>query len=236
MKANASTGCLTSLVLTALSPVFLAWLAGCDAVGTPTVRGSGVVLTEQRNVTGFSEVWLAGSGDVRVDVGPADSVTVEAEDNLLPLLETRVDNGRLTLGTKRNVNISPTRPIRYLVTTNDLTAIGVSGSGKFFVNGVDTRQLTTSISGSGSAILSGRADEARLSISGSGNYDASGLACRTAEVSISGSGGATVNASDRVSAHISGSGSVRYLGRPAVEQHVSGSGSVAPAPTAALER
>jgi hypothetical protein len=229
-------GALISLVAATVLPVVAAWVVGCSGIATPTVRGSGVVQTESRDVSGFSEVWLSGSGEVRVDVGPAESLTVEAEDNILPLLETRVSGRRLTLGTKPNVNPSPTRPIRYVVTTKDLTAIGVSGSGKFFVTGVDTRRLSAEISGSGSAKLSGRADEVSLDVSGSGDYDAAGLACRTADVHISGSGSAVVNAKDRVSAHVSGSGSVRYLGSPAVDQHVSGSGAVTPAPTAGLDR
>ena len=237
MKHDRSTACIASLAAAALIPVLLAWLMGCNSLGTPAVRGSGVVKSEPREVSGFTEVQLSGSGEVRVEVGPAESVTVEAEDNLLPLLETRVMDGRLTLGTKRNVSISPTRPIRYQVTMKSLTAIGVSGSGKFHVTGVDSDHLTADISGSGSATLAGRARDVRLGVSGSGDYDAAGLACRTVDVNISGSGSATVNASERVTAHISGSGSVHYLGDPStVQQHVSGSGSINRVASAAVER
>jgi hypothetical protein len=185
------------------------------------------VQTEPREAAGFHEIWLSGSGDVRVEQTGTESVSVEAEDNLLRLLETRVQDGRLTLGTKPNVNISPTRPIRYHVTVKQLAAIGIAGSGKFRVEGVDARRFSAEIAGSGSAVLSGKADDVKLSISGSGAYDTAALACTTASVDISGSGSATVNASDRVTANVSGSGSVRYLGNPAVEEHVAGSGSIA---------
>ena len=225
MKPNPPIASVMSLAATALLPVVAAWLAGCN-IGAPPVRGSGVVRTEPRDATGFSEVRLSGSGEVDVRHGDADSVTVEAEDNILPLLETRVRDGRLTLGTKPNVSISPTRAIRYHVTVNRLTAIGVSGSGRFVADGLDTPRLTADISGSGSATLSGRADAVELTISGSGAYDASRLASKSATVTISGSGSATVNAADRVEATVSGSGSVRYLGNPSVDQQVSGSGSV----------
>jgi hypothetical protein len=227
VKPNPARACVASLVATALAPVIVAWVVGCNAVSAPAVHGSGVVATEPRDAANFSEVWLNGSGEVVVEQTGTESVTVEAEDNLLPLLVTRVDGRRLTLGTKPNVNIRPTRPIRYHVTVKELTALGVSGSGKFRVEGVDTHRLTADISGSGSAVLSGRADDVRLSVSGSGDYDAARLASKTALVSISGSGSATVNATDRVEADVSGSGSVRYLGSPTVEKHVSGSGSIA---------
>jgi hypothetical protein len=220
---------MRALIITALCAcvVLVSLPGGCGRMSAPAVRGSGVVKTEDREASGFSEVWLSGSGEVRVEVGNTDSVTVEAEDNILPLLETRVADGRLNLGTKRNASISPTRPIRYHVTVKELTAIGVAGSGKFHVDGVDARRLTADISGSGSATLAGKADDLRLSVSGSGDYDAAKLITKTAKVEISGSGSATVNASDHVEAQISGSGSVHYLGTPTVEKHVSGSGSVA---------
>jgi hypothetical protein len=230
MKPNHACSCVASLVATALAPVIVAWVMGCAAgcgASAPAVHGSGVVATEPREAAGFSEVWLNGSGDVVVEQTGAESVTVEAEDNLLPLLEARVEGRRLTLGSKPNVNLRPTRPIRYHVTVKELTALGVSGSGKFRVEGVDTQRLNADISGSGSATLAGKADDVRLSVSGSGDYDAARLTTRTASVSISGSGSATVNASDEVKADISGSGSVRYLGSPTVEKYVSGSGSIA---------
>jgi len=230
MKPNHACSCVASLLTAALAPVIVAWAIGCAAgcgASAPAVHGSGVVATERREAAGFSEIWLNSGGEVVVEQTGTESVSVEAEDNLLPLLESRVDGRRLTLGSKPNVNLHATRPIRYRVTVKELTALGVSGSGKFRVEGVDTPRLTASISGSGSATLSGKADDVRLSVSGSGDYDAARLATKTASVSISGSGSATVNASDRVEADISGSGSVRYLGSPTVEKHVSGSGSIA---------
>lgn len=227
MNATRPKACVASLLGTALLPLLLACVVGCENVGTRAVRGSGAVKTETRDAAGFSEIWLAGTGEVLVEQTGTESLTVEAEDNLLPLLEARVRGPRLTLGTKQNVSINPTRPIRYRVTVKSLAALGVSGSGKFRVEGVDTKQLTADIAGSGSAILSGKADDVRLRVSGSGDHDASRLTSKTAKVEISGSGRATVNAADRVEAHVSGSGSVRYLGSPTVEKHVSGSGSVA---------
>ena len=124
-------------------------------------------------------------------------------------------------------NIRPTRPVRYHVTVKDLNGVGISGSGSIRAVGIDADGFTAEISGSGSADLSGRADDVALSISGSGSYDASKLRCRNVKVAISGSGDATVNATERVRADISGSGSVYYSGTPSVEQHVSGSGTVA---------
>lgn len=203
-------------------------ISGCNgAVGGPSIRGSGVVASEKRDVSGFHDVRMSGSGDAIVEQTGAESVTVEAEDNILPLLETRVSNGVLHLGLKQNVSVRATRPIRYHVTVKELVGVGISGSGSVRATGVDTDKLTADISGSGSADLSGRADVVTLRISGSGSYDAAKLQSRSVKVHISGSGGAVVNASEQLEATISGSGSVRYGGNPSVRQRVSGSGTIA---------
>jgi hypothetical protein len=223
-------GSMTNVIRTS----FIAFLAvacvvtGCEGVGSgPAVRGSGVVASESRDVSGFSQVRVEGSGDVVIDQTGTESVSVEAEDNILPLLETRVSNGVLHLGTKANVNIHPTKPLRFHVTVKNLTGVGISGSGSARASALDTDKLTADISGSGSATLAGRADDVVLRVSGSGSYDASKLQSRNVRVDISGSGDAVVNASDHLDANISGSGSVHYTGKPQVTQHVSGSGSIA---------
>lgn len=202
--------------------------AGCSAqFGSQTVRGSGVVASEPRDASGFSEVRLGGTGEVIIEQTGKDSVTVEAEDNILPLLRTAVENGVLRLDIQNGVSIQTTKPIRYHVTTKTLTGVGVSGSGTVRATGIDADRFTADISGSGNAALAGRADDLKLKISGSGSVDAAGLNSRSVAATISGSGDATVNATDRLDATVSGSGSVRYGGSPQVNQRVSGSGRVA---------
>ena len=193
----------------------------------PTIRGSGVVASETRDVAGFSDIRLSGSGQVILAQTGTDSLVVEAEDNLLPVLTSRVSNGVLHLGWKDNINVRTTKPVRYHVTVKDLHAVGISGSGSIRATGIDTDRLAAAISGSGSARFEGRADVVTLSVNGSGSYNAADLQSRTVKVEISGSGDAVVNASDSLSAEISGSGSVRYTGNPSVSQQVSGSGSIA---------
>jgi hypothetical protein len=223
-------------MITALRTLFVACLcttvivSGCacnGAAGGTAVRGSGNTATEARDVSGFTDVRVAGTGEILVEQTGTDSLTIEAEDNILPELEATVTDGVLKLGTRPGVSIRPTRPIRYQVTVKQLTGVGIAGSGSIRATGVDTDKLTADISGSGSARLDGRADEVGLNVAGSGSYDASRLNAKTVRVTISGSGSATVNATEQLEANISGSGSVHYAGNPTVQKHVSGSGTVA---------
>jgi hypothetical protein len=222
-----------------------AFLAGCG-LNHPTFRGSGITVTEARAAAGFSSIDVSGFGEVRIEQTGTESVIVEAENNLMPLLVTTVENGRLKLGSKQNVDLRPTRPVIFRVTVNRLDAVSISGSGDIIIPSLRTDALSARISGSGNmriagleaarfrgeisgageAHVAGHADDVGLHISGSGAYYAAGLECRTADISISGSGSATVNASRELSVQVSGSGSVQYLGEPRINTHVSGSGSV----------
>ena len=219
---------LRSLFVAALCVCVVASGCACSsAVAGTAVRGSGVTSKETRDVIGFTDVRVAGSGEVVIEQSGSDSLLIDAEDNILPELETIVRNGVLTLGVRPGVNIRPTRPIRYHVTVKELTGVGIAGSGSIVATGVDTDALKADISGSGSARLEGRADAVQLSVSGSGSYDAAKLRAKAVRVMISGSGDATVDASERLEARVSGSGSVYYAGNPTVEKHVSGSGTIA---------
>ena len=208
--------------------IALVIVTGCNAEfgGAPAVKGSGVVAEEQREASGFTEVHISGVGEVTIERAAAPSLAVEAEDNILPLLDTTVRDGVLHLGTRPSTSISPTKPIRYRIAVKELTGVGISGSAEVRADDVQAERLVVRISGSGDVRLAGSADELDVQITGSGDCDAAGLRCKSAKVVISGSGGATVDAVEKLDATITGSGSVRYAGNPAVEQRVTGSGEV----------
>ena len=200
-------------------------LVACDDVSFGLgVRGSGTVVTETRDVAGFDAIELQTSGDVVITVTGTDSVTIEAEDNLVPLLTTEVQGGRLELGTSGS--ISPTEPIVYTITVASLNGVRITGSGDVAATEVDSAAMEVEISGSGNVTATGSADELTVQISGSGNYAGGELIAVRAEVDISGSGNVLVNAADTLDVTISGSGNVEYLGDPAVSQSIPGSGAV----------
>jgi hypothetical protein len=212
------------------------------------VIGSGHAKTESRAVNGFTAVDLAGSGMVDIRQTGVESLTVTADDNILPYIQTTVSDGRLTLsenGPFFGFFVTRT-PIHYDLTVKDLAALEISGSGEAAMTGLTTTDMSISISGSGSLTLanltattldasisgsgamqvSGTVQTQQVAVSGSGSYSGRDLASATASVDVSGSGDITVQVADTLDAQINGSGSVTYYGRPRVTEHVSGSGSI----------
>lgn len=195
---------------------------GCMAVGVP---GSGNVITQSRTVSTFSQVVLEGAADIVLVSGAAStSCEVEADDNLLAMIETRVDGNVLTI--RMTGTMSPTRtPIVRLQTTN-VDRLSINGSGDVDLSGLKEEAFTLSIAGSGSTKLAGSCESLSISIMGSGSINADACTTQSTSVSISGSGDATLNVEKELSVSITGSGDVRYRGNAAVSESIMGSGSV----------
>lgn len=219
------------------SPIYLAGAlvmalsaVACDEDDLVDVRGSGQVITESRDVSGFDEVVLSGFGEVVVEVTGTESLTIEAEDNIVPLLTSRVVSGRLELGAEQNAfqRLSPTRDVVFRISATHLVGIAVRGSGNVTVSGLEADSFSVSISGSGNVAPVGTCDALEVEISGSGNFDGEGLTARAGSVSVSGSGNAVVHATDELEVSVSGSGNVEYIGSPTLKQSISGSGEVKP--------
>jgi hypothetical protein len=180
--------------------------------------------TESREVSGFDQVDLSGSGRVLIAVTGTESLTIEAEDNILPLLTTEVRNGRLELGAKQSISL--TREIVYTITVVSLEAVSVSGSGSVTATGVDADGFDVEISGSGTVTPGGVSESLDLSISGSGVFEGEGLVSVTGTVSLSSSGNAVVNVTEDLDVRLTSSGSVEYLGDPGVSISRSGTGDI----------
>ena len=188
--------------------------------------GSGNPGTETRPVSGFSNVELAGSGELIIEQTGTESLTIEADDNLLPLLTSEVSGDTLHLGVRPNTTLRPRQPITYRLTVQQLVGLEISGSGNVTASKIETTRLRVDISGSGRVTATGNADDQELEISGSGEYRAEDLVSKTLRAQISGSGNAVVNVAESIDVEISGSGSLTYQGDPRISQEISGSGKL----------
>ena len=92
-------------------------------------NNSGLV-TEQRTVSGFNSAKLSGSGTVYLSQGDEETLTIEAAEDLLPYIESRVSGNTLVLGMKRNFRgWGRTGPINYYLKMKEIAGIKISGSG-----------------------------------------------------------------------------------------------------------
>ena len=188
--------------------LFLLPSVACGTFSTSVVRGSGKIVKQSVDVNNFDRVSLEGSGNVYIEQGPTESLTIEADDNLLPLLDTRVTGKELVLGMKPNQSIQPSKPIVYRLAVKDLSEISLKGSGNFYVEPAQSGDMKVSVFGSGDINMKGLdADSLFINLSGSGKITVGKIAVQTIDTSVNGSGDIKLDGkSDRQSIQVSGSG------------------------------
>jgi hypothetical protein len=210
--------------------LLLATLACSTITISPnTVTGSGHVISETRNVSGFDSLALEGSGNVSVAFGSNESVVVQADDNIIPLITTTVQNSSLVIRTKNNTNITTRSGIRISVTMKTIRGISLKGSGDINVDGLTGSDVVVELPGSGNITITGTANSVDISLPGSGNILCEGLEARDVKITLNGSGNITAYASESLDATLRGSGTIRYFGNPSqVNKSIIGSGTITP--------
>jgi hypothetical protein len=216
-----------------------------QALAAQAVAGDGRAAGEHRNVPEFNAISVSGSFDVKVRQAAVASVDVQADANLLPFLETVVEDGKtLQIRWKRSASVrTRVTPVITVVVTqlqalassgdSHVTALqtpqlatSIAGSGNTELEKLQTGQLQVSIAGSGDLTAAGQAGRVVVKISGSGNVHAEALKADDVTISIAGSGNAAVQAEKSLTVSIAGSGDVSYSGAATVKSSVAGSGSV----------
>lgn len=225
-------------------------LASCLALLVSSCAvGSRRIVTSTRDVEGFDVVVLEGLGELTISQGGEESLTIEAESNVISRITTEVKGGRLLIGWRSGpfgLSVVPTKPIRYDLTMRDIGAIGltglgsiyagqieadvldvsISGGGKVVIRSLSADRLTVDLSGLGGCEVSGQASRQEVFLGGGGDYDGADLESETATLTLTGVGKATVWVTQDLDITITGAGGVEYYGSPRVTQNVSGLGSV----------
>jgi hypothetical protein len=212
------------------------------------ISGSGNVISEDRPVSGVGRVSMTIPGNLEIQQGEAEALTIAGDDNLLPLLSTEVNGGELVIRWKSNVNGRPLRPLQIKLTVKDLQGLVSSSSGKVTVGPLTTGdfrltlsssgdvtmdrlvadRVITNLSSSGNIFIEGQADQLDLQLTSSGSFQGADFQVRQAGVRVSSSGNATVWVVENLDVNITSSGNVAYYGSPAVLQTITSSGNLIP--------
>ena len=198
--------------------------------GGRTVRGSGNVVEETRAVSGVTGVNLATIGTLIIEVGDTESLRIEAEDNLMEHLETKVRSGTLKIGTQDRVNLRNTKPIDYYLTVTDLDTIVISSAGDIEAPDLEAERFSITVASSGNLEMGDlEADTLTVKISSSGDVTMGLLYANKLDVNIGSNGdldiaGGEVEA-QKVTISSSGKYTAQDLASGEAEVRLSSSGS-----------
>lgn len=217
--------------------------------GGNAITPSDTIITDQRDVSGFTAIDMATFGKVVITQGDTESLTIAGSDNVVPLVKTTVSNGVLTIEMDEPINLigvgNAEKVLTFEVAVTDLSSLTVSGLAQVEMGSLSASTLALTMSGAGNVNLgevaadgieitvsglggvdiAGEVTHASIDITGAGGVNAGDLKCQTADVTISGLGTATVWVTDELTGSISGSGNVRYYGEPTTNTQSTGLGN-----------
>lgn len=227
-------GALLLLTLTSTCPVF----AGQAFTGkivingqvygeddTNVIKGNGIKGSDKRDVDTFNSIKVQGGIDVNYRHAPHVQLEIIGDQNLLPIIKTRVSNGVLIIDSDQSYQTK--LPLIVELTAPNLNAVNLAGAGNINLQGLNEKSLQLTLGGSGNVIAEGNVNVFSVRISGSGNVNAKNLESEQADLNITGSGDINLTVKDSLKASIIGSGDINYFGHPRkVEPHILGSGGV----------
>lgn len=196
---------ITIIIIVLFSGLF----TGCRERG---VKGSGKVITEQREIEEFSGIKVSGAYNINIVVGSTTSLSITAEDNLQSYITSEVVNEKLIIENTRN--ILPKRKIIIEISTTDLEEIFSSGISNIYAEGIDEQNFFVELKRAGVIELFGKVEMLEADISGAALLDSRELYARFVDIDIDGSAKAEVYISEKLTADLSANGSIDYYGDP----------------------
>jgi hypothetical protein len=213
------------------------------------------MLTEKREVSDFNQISLRGYGELFITQGEQESLTVQADEDVLSTIKTDVVNGELRIDiiTDWVEKISSffskgiySQRISFDLTVKELTNLDIIGAARVKIKGLQSEEfavklggaaditidslktvrLKAELPGAGMLKIAGKTTDQSVTVSGAGTYEAPHLESQSATIQLTGLGKATVWAVEELEATLIGLGSIEYYGDPIVTKSVQGLGSV----------
>lgn len=213
--------------------IALAIFVACDKndtdnpffAGDDCLRGIGANVTETRDLGNFTGILNTIPANVFITQGPLEAVRIEAQTNILDVLETNVENN--TLSIEFNECTEDLSDISIHVTIPEINKLSLTGVGAMNTEGdIDVAELDISLTGVGNFNLQGRADTLNIQLIGVGDVNAFPLLADIGNVNISGAGNSEVFINNELSVTITGVGTVFYKGTPVINSTITGDGAV----------
>jgi hypothetical protein len=199
------------------------WMVSCSDAA---ILGSGNSKSEIRPLGDFTSVTLNAVANVLISPGDKVQVTITADDNVLPLVKTTVQNGMLQIDSTQDYNSKS--GVKISITMPSVSSIVLNGVGDISIDQVHSDALDVQLHGSGDITARGSSSKLSASLSGVGDLNLSGWTAQQASVQVSGTGSAKVDVSQSLDASLSGVGNIQYKNHPDLHliRHVSGTGDV----------
>lgn len=218
-------------------------LYGCGTGGIKIIPGQDYI-TRDYHVDRFHMIDFRGVGNVVYHQSDTQKVEIYGPDNIVPLYNVKVVNGRLIVDMEKKYKPNKTGNLEIRISSPELACIdnsGVgnvnipetvrteelslynSGVGNFNAENLECNKIVARFSGVGNVYLKGKCVLADFRVSSVGNCDAGNLIAENVVMNVSGVGNASCYASGSIKLECSGVGKIEYGGNPS-QKSISKSG------------
>ena len=174
-------------------------------------------ITEKRDVSAFSAIDASSMFTITVTKGDVESLTITADEELMPYLKSEVKNGVLKLyyqENKQNRRKQYKSSPEVHITMKQLQKVDLSGSCRLTVNGVfESKKFVAGLSGASSLKLEINAPEMTIGASGASKINLQG---KTTNANIDASGSSTMQLdlqATKVGVDVSGASGISLSGK-----------------------
>jgi hypothetical protein len=206
------------ILLFSLITLFVISACGVSTrLGFKPIEGSGDVITETRNVSGFSRVDVCCGMVLNLTQGGQETLKIEADDNFMEEIQTSIENGTLIIQYRNtsNINHRPSQPVQLHLSVVDINEVSISGGGKFNNERLNSERFKLELSGGSSADLKAlNANQVGFQVSGGGDIDVETIEAADVTIELSGGSNAAIQelVAGQLSLDISGGGRAAVAG------------------------
>jgi hypothetical protein len=214
--------------------VLMVLLVGC-MTPTSSIIGSGNIVTQEEDISGFDKVAVTNSFKVDIRQGETFSVVLRVDDNLLDKLVVKKRGRTLKIGLKPGLSLRLQNTTQEAeVTMPELTGLDLSGAvhatvsgfasaeyldadvlGASYLHGeIEAGDARFDVKGASEVTLRGSAANVIAKASGASTIDLAEFPVADASVKTNGACNVTVNPSGKLDVDATGASHVYYVGAP----------------------
>ena len=182
-------------------------------MGNAQVKGNGNLASEMRELSKFKAIEIAiGYDKIIVNCGEEPSLHISGDENILPLITTRISKGILRIESDSTFETKADSEI--IINVKSLKEFTFDGVGETVIQNVNSEKFTCNINGVGSCELNGKVESFYVSVNGVGSVNARQLIADDVVANLNGVGSVKLYAKNSLNASVNGIGGLTYFGNP----------------------
>ena len=196
--------------------------------GQKNVKGSGYVLTQQRETADFTSIEISRGIDVAIVRGEMEPITVEADDNLFSYIKTTVKNKVLKIYIPDSVNIVKYASMNVLISMPTLGSLTIrleaTTGGQIRIR-LKAEDIQAEARTSGILEIKGEAQNLQAILKTAARLEARELETQNADIQLSIGAKAEIQVNQRLTYDLYGHSRLVIKGNPQIENSHNHSGS-----------